>query len=662
MFKILGRLFGKSNRVSGSIIKNDYTINKLFSGREQEWHEYLKTIKQVMWVYKCVSIIAESIAMLEYSIKDSKNKKVENLGGLAKLFNRPNPYQDSFSFSEGIVYYLLLTGNCYIAKEGLGKNKIDELYLIRPDRMKIDADSNGITNYSYKVNVESPIKYLPEEICHIKFFNPLDEFYGMGKIEAAQLTYEVEYKAAQYNNVFFDNGAKPSGILQTEQTLDENVFKRVKKQFDDEHRGYKKMHKTAVLEQGLKYTQMGLTQKDMDFILQRKLNREEILSIFGVPPAKAGILENANYSNAKEQNYTYQSETITPLAKRISSAITFGIIQVYNPGWYLQYENIIQRDKTEDSNIASRYFSLGAITPNEIREEYLGKEKLPDPMLDVTYLPINVIPAEDAGMIAIPPDNNPPAKYYDCEDHKILQGKKLTPRQVIYRESLLIRKRIGKIAKKIMVKFFNGQEIRIIDRLKSKGQAILNSKGITDDIFNSAFENSELQKFAKRYHTSMLSVTIDVLNDILDLNIDSTTQNPAVNLSLIKLGQKVTRVNDTTKEAIDRIIKQGIENGYTIDQIARGIPEAGYEGIQGVFDSATNYRAETIARTETATAWDSAAINSYKEYGAKFVDVIGCSGTDDYPATNCNRQNIPIADAEGLEFHPNHIGVMVPQI
>ena len=180
------------------------------------------------------------------------------------------------------------------------------------------------------------------------------------------------------------------------------------------------------------------------------------------------------------------------------------------------------------------------------------------------------------------------------------------------------------------------------------------TKDLTGDIFNSAFEDGELQKAARRFHTSQMSVTVDALNDILDLNIDNSTANPTIALGLTKLAKKVTKINDTTKGAIEKVCNDGIANGSTIDEIAAN--------IQDVFDGATGYRAEMIARTETARAWDAASIDSYKEYGATFVDCIGCTGTDDYPESNCNRPNIPIAEADSLEWHPNHTGCLVPQI
>ena len=67
-----------------------------------------------------------------------------------------------------------------------------------------------------------------------------------------------------------------------------------------QYQGFTKAHGLIIMDQSTKIESVGLSQKDMEFLEQRKLSREEILAIFKVPPAKAGILENANYSNSKE--------------------------------------------------------------------------------------------------------------------------------------------------------------------------------------------------------------------------------------------------------------------------------------------------------------------------------------------------------------------------
>jgi hypothetical protein len=51
-----------------------------------------------------------------------------------------------------------------------------------------------------------------------------------------------------------------------------------------------------VTEGGLSYKQTGLSQKDMDFLEQRKWNREEIMAAFKVPKLELGLYDDVNFA------------------------------------------------------------------------------------------------------------------------------------------------------------------------------------------------------------------------------------------------------------------------------------------------------------------------------------------------------------------------------
>jgi hypothetical protein len=76
----------------------------------------------------------------------------------------------------------------------------------------------------------------------------------------------------------------------------------------------------------------------------------------------------------------------------------------------------------------------------------------------------------------------------------------------------------------------------------------------------------------------------------------------------------------------------------------------------------SQWRANLIARTETADAYQQGALNSYEQIGTESVDIIGCEDNGIMPGElyGCNSKGIPILAAYDVRFHPNHKGAPVP--
>jgi SPP1 gp7 family putative phage head morphogenesis protein len=116
-------------------------------------------------------------------------------------------------------------------------------------------------------------------------------------------------------------------------------------------------------------------------------------------------------------------------------------------------------------------------------------------------------------------------------------------------------------------------------------------------------------------------------------------------LVVSNIGNRVVGINETTRLAIARIIEQLLGVGdetRTISDIAGAVEDL------GTFDAA---RAEMIARTETAFAFNTAALTSYDQYGVKQVQAI--DGDHDEVCAERNGKVYPVAEAMDIEDHPN---------
>ena len=94
----------------------------------------------------------------------------------------------------------------------------------------------------------------------------------------------------------------------------------------------------------------------------------------------------------------------------------------------------------------------------------------------------------------------------------------------------------------------------------------------------------------------------------LGLTIDFDMSNPEVQRFIGNKTKKFSKdINKTTVEALTRELKEGFAEGESIQDLRKRINK--------VFDQATTYRAEMIARTEIVGSSNKGAFEAYKQSG-----------------------------------------------
>lgn len=76
-----------------------------------------------------------------------------------------------------------------------------------------------------------------------------------------------------------------------------------------------------------------------------------------------------------------------------------------------------------------------------------------------------------------------------------------------------------------------------------------------------------------------------------------------------RLGAQVKLINDTTREILQSRVADAVRDGLSIDDLVKGV--GGQLGLADLFGS----RAQTIALTETATAYNASASAAYRDSG-----------------------------------------------
>lgn len=286
------------------------------------------------WVFACVSTIASSVGCLEFVVK--KNKKV--------VENHPILKHITYDIIEGIVTYLKLVGNAYLRKMVAGKEVIG-LKLLRPDMVKpvYNNAKTSIISYEYK-NDGKTATFKPDEIVHVKNFSPELKASGFGDVQAAAISIDTDAASAVRNRKFFENDASAGTVLTTEQKLSKEALERIEAKRNAKYRGGNNRGKLAILHGGLKVENTNPSQKEMDFVEQRRFSMDEILAIFKVPKAMLGMGEGVNVGNVKAFGNIFARNVLQPLAIKIGEALSNGLLF---DGSVIEFVNIVPADEAE---------------------------------------------------------------------------------------------------------------------------------------------------------------------------------------------------------------------------------------------------------------------------------------------------------------------------
>lgn len=371
-----------------------------------------RTAMQTTAVYACVRILAEAVASLPlhvYEYQDDGGKKLVHDHPLYYLLHdEPNPEMTSFVFRETLMSHLLIWGNAYaqIIRDGAGR--VLGLYPLLPDKMDVQRDDRGNIYYIYSRNSdENPmfkeygdIRLKAEDVLHIPGLG-FDGLIGYSPIAMAKNAVGMTLACEEYGASFFANGANPGGVLEHPGVLKDPS--KVRESWNSVYRGVNNAHKIAVLEEGMKYQQIGIPPEEAQFLETRKFQINEIARLYRIPPHMVGDLDKSSFSNIEQQSLEFVKYTLDPWVIRWEQSLQRSLLLPGEKGKYfikLNVDGLLRGDYQSRMNGYAVGRQNGWFSANDIREME-NMNPIPDEQGGNLYL-INgaMTKLEDAGVFA----------------------------------------------------------------------------------------------------------------------------------------------------------------------------------------------------------------------------------------------------------------------
>lgn len=334
---------------------------------------------QVGWLYGVVSRIAESVCQAEWHLyqKRGKERKEIDTHPFLDLWASINPFYTREEFLEASQQHLDLPGESFWLVLAGPNSQPYELWLIRPDRIRvIPSREKYIAGYIYQIGSEKiPLEI--DDIIHIKRPNPMDPYRGLGPVGALMSDIYSEHQAALWQGQFYKNGAVPGGVIEFPDDLSDPDFEKFVLRWREQHQGVNNAHRVAVLERA-KYHEVKYTQRDMQMADTRRLTRDIILHAgYGMPSSIMGITEDVNRANAEAAEVMFGRWVIRPRLVRIRAAVNEHLLPRYGDDLELDFTDPVPANRELNRVEAIEGYGGEILTLNEARR-LLGQDDVPD--------------------------------------------------------------------------------------------------------------------------------------------------------------------------------------------------------------------------------------------------------------------------------------------
>lgn len=245
---------------------------------------------------------------------------------LNRLLRRPNPREGRLRWFLKLIGFLYLAGECYLyaqpRKTGGGKGQPIALWILPPDHVEeVLGLEEEIKEYIY-TNRRGKPEHIPADRIHkIVTFDPTNDACGFPILGSAVDALQQMIDAANHNKNTLQNGGRHPGFFIAPTELGDTVFRRTKKEVQEQYKKDIEDQTPGLLEGGMKFDANGQTNKELDFNASDDRAMRKVAIAAGVDPALVGDSANKTYANFETAVKALLMLTVIPLLRFILDEI-----------------------------------------------------------------------------------------------------------------------------------------------------------------------------------------------------------------------------------------------------------------------------------------------------------------------------------------------------
>lgn len=341
--------------------------------------------------YACISILCDAVSMLPVEHLRKVDGRREPVPRPTPLITSPDPDCPNgwIDWCTRLVMSIATRGNAYslhLERDSLGYPTVSRP--VHPDDIR-PVKSRRTGRLEYELAKGPTVDSF--DVMHIPYLVQPGSLAGISPIGAGARGIRLATMTERFGEMWFRDGNAPSGVLETEQPMDDKEARTQLARWIVARKGNRH---PAVLSGGLKWRAVTINPNESQFLETRQLNTSQVARLWRVPPHMIGDVERSTSwgTGIEEQGIGFVVFTLGPYIARIEAALN----KLTPRGTYVRLNvNGLLRGNAKDRMTA---YAIGRqwgwLSVNDIRT----LEDLPPigPEGDIYLTPLNMADAEAA--------------------------------------------------------------------------------------------------------------------------------------------------------------------------------------------------------------------------------------------------------------------------
>ncbi len=389
---------GKPEDEIGPDVLDDYT-------------SYAEAHARHVWLRRGIQVLSSEFSPLPIRVVDDNGDGIDAhpLTGLYAFGNDEHgPAQNNAAW----VAHMILGGEAFEEIVSDERGRPTQLWMRRPDEMAVLPDATRplyprANGYRW---VPSELDFDAADMVHWMFNNPLNVWRGLSVVGAIRASITIDIFAQSWSKNLLRDGGNPDVAILAPQGITKPERERWENIYIEKFRGWENWHKRPIiLEDGITDIKpLSWPPSDMEWLEQRKVARDEIGAMLGVPDILMGFGADSYDTEEKRKTAirTLWALTIIPLVEfrdiQLNTFWTKRRPGLLKPGETIKTDlsgvDILQIDIGPKVETAGELWAMGV--PFNVIDERLGLGIGPVSGGDVGYLPFSV---QEVGLAQIEP-------------------------------------------------------------------------------------------------------------------------------------------------------------------------------------------------------------------------------------------------------------------
>jgi len=346
--------------------------------------------------YACIGLKMKTISEPPLEIYDKELDEVVDNDEFYRFMEQPCPDISETDFHSANQMYLDIAGVIGWEKDFANNGSLINIWPMMPQYCSfMRGEGRLLRAIRYQPYTGLPgVDIDRDKIVLMMYADPL--YFGLKPLSPTTVLADVigvDNDMTIMIQQFLKNGAFVSGLLKTEQTINEADAAFAKQRWQEVHGGVKRAGEVAVLGKGLEFQASSNTFREMVFPEVDARSETRICMGYSVPPilvsAKSGM-DRSTYSNYEQARKAWYEEYVTSQWKFLAGRYTKDILPHFsvNPNHILRFDisnvKALQEDRDAAWTRAREAYKGRIITRNDALVE-MGLDVLENELLGTEY-------------------------------------------------------------------------------------------------------------------------------------------------------------------------------------------------------------------------------------------------------------------------------------